>query len=155
MTRAARSDQTNQALRSELQVLHATFGVDVAPAGELQGEALRKWIEDAEDHLESLRFKLGYMRNKPQAEREAAFTLLDAMRAKRQFPRLLGLVQEIAACGDPAQAREFDAAKWLKSWLERPQPSLGMKTPADQLGTPEGMEAVEALLKRIAVGGFA
>lgn len=73
-----------------------------------------------------------------------------------EMVRLIGLTQSIISdFGDPELAKDFDAAKWLGEWLERPQPSLGMKKPADFLDTATGIQLVEDLLKRIAVGTFA
>lgn len=73
-----------------------------------------------------------------------------------EMVRLIGLTQSIISdFGDPELAKDFDAAKWLGEWLERPQPSLGMKKPADFLDTATGIQLVEDLLKRIAVGAFA
>ena len=73
-----------------------------------------------------------------------------------EMVRLIGLTQSIIGdFGDPELAKDFDATKWLGEWLERPQPSLGMKKPADFLDTATGIQLVEDLLKRIAVGAFA
>ena len=73
-----------------------------------------------------------------------------------EMVRLIGLTQSIVSeFGDPELARDFDAAKWLGEWLDVPQPSLGMKKPADFLDSATGIQLVEDLLKRIAVGAFA
>lgn len=73
-----------------------------------------------------------------------------------QIVRLIGLTEQIVAdYGDPERAKDFDASAWLGAWVERPQPSLGMKKPSEYLDTATGIEMIETLLKRIAVGAFA
>lgn len=73
-----------------------------------------------------------------------------------QMVRLVGLVEEIVQnTVSPEAADQFDAAKWLGEWIDRPQPSLGMRCPSEYLDTATGIEVVETLLKRIAVGAFA
>lgn len=68
--------------------------------------------------------------------------------------RLLGIAQEIVANSTASNARGFDAAKWLGQWIERPQPSLGGRKPADLLDTPTGVEVVARLLGSIESGAF-
>lgn len=73
-----------------------------------------------------------------------------------QIVRLIGLTQKIVAeYGDPELLASFDAAEWLGTWIERPQPSLGMKKPSEYLDSATGIEMVETLLKRIAMEAFA
>lgn len=66
--------------------------------------------------------------------------------------RLLGLAQEIVANSKAASARGFDAAKWLGLWIERPQPALGGRKPAELIDTPTGIEVVARLLGSIESG---
>lgn len=68
--------------------------------------------------------------------------------------RLLGIAQEIVANSTAPEARNFDAAKWLGQWIERPQPSLGGRKPADLLDTPTGIEVVARLLGSIESGAY-
>lgn len=90
-----------------------------------------------------------------QAKAEAMLSQPLADRTMRAVG-LIGLVQSmVAEYGDPALAKDFDAAHWLNGWLDRPQPSLQMRKPAELLDTASGVEAVETLLKRIAVDAFA
>lgn len=73
-----------------------------------------------------------------------------------QIVSLIGLTEQIVAdYGDPERAKDFDASAWLGAWIERPQPSLGMKKPSEYLDTATGIEMIQTLLKRIAVGAFA
>lgn len=73
-----------------------------------------------------------------------------------QMYHLQGLVHEIAEDFImPEQRKDFDADKWLGEWLEIPQPSLNNRKPSEFLHTDVGMQIVETLLKRIAVGAFA
>ena len=78
----------------------------------------------------------------------------DTMQNSKQ--RLLDITREIVSSHiDQESAKDFDAAQWLDLWLEKPQPSLLMAKPADLLTSREGVQQVEKLLKRIAVGAFA
>lgn len=66
--------------------------------------------------------------------------------------RLLGLAQEMVANSKAARARGYDAAKWLGLWIERPQPALGGRKPAELIDTPTGIEVVARLLGSIESG---
>lgn len=68
--------------------------------------------------------------------------------------KLLGIAQEIVTNSTAPEARDFDAAKWLGQWIERPQPSLGGRKPADLLDTPTGIEVVARLLGSIESGAY-
>jgi putative toxin-antitoxin system antitoxin component (TIGR02293 family) len=68
--------------------------------------------------------------------------------------RLVGIVREIVENSTAAEARKFDAAKWLGQWLERPQPALGGRKPAMLLDTPTGVEIVARLLGAIESGSY-
>jgi putative toxin-antitoxin system antitoxin component (TIGR02293 family) len=68
--------------------------------------------------------------------------------------RLLGIAQAIVRDSTAAEAQGFDAAKWLGRWIERPQPALGGRKPADLLDTPTGVEIVARLLGSIRSGAF-
>ena len=60
--------------------------------------------------------------------------------------KLLGIAREIVAGSTAPEAKGFDAARWLGQWIERPQPSLGGRKPADLLDTPTGIAVVARLL---------
>jgi putative toxin-antitoxin system antitoxin component (TIGR02293 family) len=68
--------------------------------------------------------------------------------------RLLCIAQEIAANSTASQAHGFDSAKWLGQWIERPQPALGGRKPADLIDTPTGIELVARLLGSIESGAY-
>jgi putative toxin-antitoxin system antitoxin component (TIGR02293 family) len=68
--------------------------------------------------------------------------------------RLLGIAQEIVANSTAAEAKTFDAARWLGQWIERPQPALGGRKPADLLDTPTGLELVARLLGSLESGAY-
>jgi putative toxin-antitoxin system antitoxin component (TIGR02293 family) len=68
--------------------------------------------------------------------------------------KLIALAQEIAADSTAAEASQFDAAKWLGRWLERPQPSLGGRKPSELIDTPTGVEVVSRLLGAIESGAY-
>jgi putative toxin-antitoxin system antitoxin component (TIGR02293 family) len=68
--------------------------------------------------------------------------------------KLLGIAQEIVTNSTAPEARDFDAAKWLGQWIERPQPALDGRRPADLLDTPTGVEVVARLLGSIESGAY-
>lgn len=68
--------------------------------------------------------------------------------------RLLGMAQEMAANSTAEEAADFDAAKWLGQWLDRPQPALGGSKPSDLLDTPTGLSVVARLLGSIESGAY-
>jgi putative toxin-antitoxin system antitoxin component (TIGR02293 family) len=68
--------------------------------------------------------------------------------------KLLGIAQEIVANSTASEAKTFDATKWLGQWIERPQPALGGRKPADLLDTPTGIELVARLLGSIESGAY-
>lgn len=68
--------------------------------------------------------------------------------------RLLGIAQEIVANSTAPEAKNFDASKWLGQWIERPQPALGGRKPADLIDTPTGVEVVARLLGAIESGAY-
>lgn len=76
-------------------------------------------------------------------------------RAALGLARLLGIAQDIVAHSTAPEAEGFDAARWLGQWLERPQPSLGGRKPADLIDTPTGLAVVARLLGAIESGAYA
>ncbi len=68
--------------------------------------------------------------------------------------RLLGMAQQLVANSTAREAKDFDAAKWLGQWIERPQPSLGGRRPAELIDTPTGVEVVARLLGSIESGAY-
>jgi putative toxin-antitoxin system antitoxin component (TIGR02293 family) len=68
--------------------------------------------------------------------------------------KLLALANEIAAESSDPDAKDFDAAKWLGTWIERAQPALGGRKPADLLDTPTGADVVTRLLGSVASGAY-
>jgi putative toxin-antitoxin system antitoxin component (TIGR02293 family) len=68
--------------------------------------------------------------------------------------RLIAIAQAIVANSTAKQAQGFDAARWLGQWLERPQPSLGGRRPAELIDTPTGIDVVARLLGAIESGSY-
>lgn len=68
--------------------------------------------------------------------------------------KLLGIAQSIVANSTAAQAKDFDAAKWLGRWIELPQPALGGRRAADLIDTPTGIEVVARLLGAVESGAY-
>ncbi|MDH4393290.1 MAG: DUF2384 domain-containing protein [Aquabacterium sp.] len=68
--------------------------------------------------------------------------------------RLLAIAKGIVENSTAAEAKNFDVAKWLGQWIERPQPSLGGRKPADLIGTPTGLDMVAKVLGAIESGAY-
>lgn len=68
--------------------------------------------------------------------------------------KLLGTAKAIVENSTSPEAKGFDSAKWLGKWLERPQPALGGRKPADLIDTPTGVEVVTRLLGAIESGAY-
>ena len=68
--------------------------------------------------------------------------------------KLLAIAEEIVANSTAAEAKKFDTAAWLGQWIERSQPALGGRKPADLLDTPTGFEMVARLLGSIESGAY-
>jgi putative toxin-antitoxin system antitoxin component (TIGR02293 family) len=68
--------------------------------------------------------------------------------------RLLGIARSIVDNSTSDAACDFDSAKWLGQWIERPQPALGGKKPAELLDTPTGIEIVSRVLGAIESGAY-
>ena len=68
--------------------------------------------------------------------------------------RLLDMARELLAESTHPDARKVDAAKWLGQWIERPQPALGGKKPADLMDTPTGMAMVSRVLGAVTSGAY-
>ena len=68
--------------------------------------------------------------------------------------RLLGVARAIVENSKAPEAKDFDSARWLGQWLERPQPALGGRKPADLIDTPTGLNMVVRLLGSIESGAY-
>lgn len=68
--------------------------------------------------------------------------------------KLLGIAQEIVDNSTAEEANGFDAAAWLGEWIERPQPALGGRKPAEMLKTPTGIKVVARLLGSLESGAY-
>lgn len=67
--------------------------------------------------------------------------------------RLIGQVEAmVRESGNP---EGFDAPAWVGKWLERPQPSLGGKTPSSFMDTAEGQQLVMQVLTQAQSGAYA
>ena len=67
--------------------------------------------------------------------------------------RLIGQVEDmVKASGEP---EDFDAARWLAIWLEKPVAALGGQRPGELLDTSEGQSIVSNLLARMQSGAYA
>jgi len=89
---------------------------------------------------------------KATAEKKAAAGEMIAGRGGQAaigMVKLLGIAQRIVTDSTADAAQDFDAARWLGRWIERPQPALGGRKPADLLDTPTGIQVVARLLGSI------
>ncbi|GAD22077.1 antitoxin Xre/MbcA/ParS toxin-binding domain-containing protein [Acidovorax sp. MR-S7] len=68
--------------------------------------------------------------------------------------KLLGIAQNIVQDSTSDEARNFDTVRWLGQWIERPQPALGGRKPADYLDTPTGQDIVAKLLGAMRSGAY-
>ena len=94
---------------------------------------------------------------KATAEKKAAAGEMIAGRGGQSaigMVKLLGIAQRIVADSTADAAQDFDAARWLGRWIERPQPALGGRKPADLLDTPTGIQVVARLLGSIESGAY-
>lgn len=75
-------------------------------------------------------------------------------RAALGIARLLAIAKEIVENSTAPEAKDFDSAKWLGQWLDKPQPALGGRRPAELIDTPTGLEVVAKLLGAIESGAY-
>lgn len=68
--------------------------------------------------------------------------------------RLLAISRGIVDNSTAAEAKDFDVGKWLGQWIERPQPALGGRKPADLISTPTGLDMVARVLGAIESGAY-
>jgi len=66
--------------------------------------------------------------------------------------RLIGQVETMLA--ESSDEPDFDAAKWLGRWLERPNPALGGALPMSYLDTADGRQMISELLARMQSGAY-
>lgn len=94
---------------------------------------------------------------KATAEKKAAAGELltgSGGRAALGMARLLGIARDMVDNALAPEARDFDSAKWLGQWLERPQPALGGRKPGELIDTPTGLDVVAKLLGSIESGAY-
>lgn len=149
---------------------HATKGVDdyvrrVAGATPMQMVELERkgvlgsFIKDLSKRMEIPSSRIFTILGVPKAtaEKKAAAGERVAGRGGQAaigMVKLLGIAQEIVANSTAPEAHEFDATRWLGRWIERPQPALGGRKPADLLDSPTGVEVVARLLGSIESSAF-
>ena len=69
---------------------------------------------------------------------------------------MMELINKVEEILDPSypDATNFDVEKWVGDWIQKPQPSLGGKRPAQFMDTPSGREEVKKVLGAIASGAY-
>lgn len=83
---------------------------------------------------------------------------LQQMLSPQESERVMGvqtLIGQVQAMIDTESTPEFDAAKWLATWLAAPLPALGGATPASFMDTVEGQKYVGNLLEMAQSGAYA
>ena len=118
-----------------------------------------RYVKDLARHLGLATTRVFGIIDVPRAtaEKKAArdeFVTGHSGQAALALTKLLALANEIAAESTDPNARDFDAAKWLGAWIERPQPALGGRKPADLVDTPAGAQVVMRLLGSVASGAY-
>lgn len=68
--------------------------------------------------------------------------------------KLLGIAQGVVDQSTAEGAKGFDTERWLGQWIQRPQPALNGKTPAEFLDTPTGVDLVARLLGALESGAY-
>ena len=69
------------------------------------------------------------------------------------FSKLVGQVQVMVE--ESGDLKDFDAAKWVADWLDRPAPALNGRRPGEYMDTAEGQEIVSGLIAQIQSGAYA
>jgi putative toxin-antitoxin system antitoxin component (TIGR02293 family) len=67
--------------------------------------------------------------------------------------RLVGQVSTMVK--ESGRPEGFDPAKWVATWLDRPQPALGGKRPAELMDTADGRGIISDLIARMQSGAYA
>jgi putative toxin-antitoxin system antitoxin component (TIGR02293 family) len=67
--------------------------------------------------------------------------------------KLIGQVEIMVS--ESGDSSEFNAAKWVADWLERPVAALNNSKPADFMDTIEGIELISSMLAKMQSGAYA
>lgn len=168
--RAAAARREPKAESADVIAYRATKGVDayirqVARATPLQlveierQGVLGSFIKDLSKRMEIPSSRIFTILGVPKATAEkkaAAGARVEGSggQAAIGMVKLVGIAREIVANSTARGAKAFDATKWLGQWIERPQPALGGRRPAELLDTPTGAELVARLLGSIESGAY-
>ena len=68
--------------------------------------------------------------------------------------KLLGIARAIVNNSTAEEAKKCHSTRWLGQWIERPQPALGGRKPAELMDTPTGGKIVAKLLGSIESGAY-
>ena len=117
------------------------------------------FVKDLSKRMEIPAQKMFLMLGVPKATAEKKVSSGELLsgnggRAALGMAKLLGVAQEIVENSTAAEAKNFDSAKWLGQWLEKPQPALGGRKPCELIDTPTGLEIVAKLLGAIESGAY-
>lgn len=68
--------------------------------------------------------------------------------------KLLVVVQSILAISTHPDATGFDAVAWIETWMDKPHPALGGRTPSELIEKATGFEVVTRLLGSLESGAY-
>lgn len=90
------------------------------------------------------------------SKRGATRTYIDgcAGRSVVAIIRLLEIARTVVSNSTAEETNNFDTARWLGQWIERPQPALSGRKPADLIDTPTGAKIVSRLLGSFESGAY-
>ena len=117
------------------------------------------FLKDLSKHMDIPAVRIFHIVGIPKATAEkkvAAKELIAGVggQAALGLARLLAVAKGIVDNSTAAEAKDFDAAKWLGQRIERPQPALGGRKPADLVSSPTGLEMVARVLGAIESGAY-
>ena len=158
-TRAARRNKLWRDLLSRRLPLASLYPFDAIERIELVKEGVPAGLlvlisEDMAISKDKLYSTIGLVRATVNRKlREEQMLSQDESERVLGIARLVGQVDTmVKESGNP---EGFDAAKWVAAWLDRPQPALGGKRPAQLMDTADGRSIVSDLVARMQSGAYA
>jgi putative toxin-antitoxin system antitoxin component (TIGR02293 family) len=117
-----------------------------------------RWFVRVAERMAMPKDKLYRMMGVPKAtltRKERLDLRLDMGESERALAAmaLWGQVESIVA--ESGEPRGFDGADWTARWLERPQPALGGRRPAELMDTADGRMLVSDLVARMQSSAYA
>ena len=141
--------ERTRALRFAGELLREILDADISPSLKEQARIVLRHYPDSEE-IERQARSAGL------SEKGQPWLAPENERPMHEYAlaRLLGIVLDIVENSTTPEAKKFDASKWLDDWMQRPQPALGGRKPADLIDTPAGLDAVAQVLRSISSGAY-